>query len=194
VARRTGYERYVIGVLFLLVALLFLTSACATAAEIATGQGFGRLKWGDTIDEALRVYPDLRFEGYRIVREKEPPFRVYVRGRATDRVDGIRFDSLEYWFQADRFLEMRAVLSSRIGPRTLVTEAERSYDMLADRIRRAYGAPGRHSVRYVTEYLAVIKEARWDTQGVSIRLRYNGAEQGDVDRLTLEMAESGGIP
>ena len=104
------------------------------------------------------------------------------------------FGSLEYWFRGDGFYEIRAVLSSRIGPRTLVTEAERSFETLVGRIGRAYGKPKAYNVKYVTEYLEVIKEARWDSRGVTILLRYNGAEKGDVDRLTLEIRKQGEAP
>jgi hypothetical protein len=194
VTRWTGYEGYLIGTLLLPVALLCLAPARGAAADITTGQGVGDLKWGDTVDQALRVYPDLHFEGYRIVQAREAPFRAYVRGRAGDRVDGVKFDTLEYWFRGDRFQGIRAVLKSRIGPRTLETEAERSYDTLADRIRGAYGVPRERTVKYVTMYLAVIKETTWETRGVTIRLRYKGAVEGDVDRLTLEMARTGGAP
>ena len=194
VTRRTGREGYLLGALLLPMVVLCLTPARGAAGVIGNGQGFGDLKWGDTVQQAMRVYTDLHFEGYRIVNEKEAPFRAYVRERASDSVDGVKFDSLEYWFRGERFVGIRAVLNSRIGPRTLVTEAERSYDSLADRIRRAYGAPSQRTVKYVTEYLAVIKAMSWDTRGVTIRLKYNGAERGDVDRLTFEMGKKGEAP
>ena len=193
-ARGSGYEGYLIGALLLPVALLCMAPARSSAAGITAGRGFGDLKWGDTVEQALQIYSDLHFEGYRIVDEKEAPYQAYVRKRATNRVEGVRFDSLEYWFRGDKFLEIRAVLQSHIGPRTLVTEAERSYDALADRFRHTYGVPSEQTVKYVTEYLAVIKETTWKTRGVTIRLKYNGAEQGDLDRLTLEMGTMGGTP
>lgn len=190
---RTGYDGYLIGALLLPMAILCLASVRG-AAGTTPGQGFGDLKWGNTVEQALRAYPDLHFEGYRIVNDKEAPFRAYVRDRSSGRVDGVRFDSLEYWFRGDRFVRIRAVLNSRIGPRTLVTEAERSYDLLADDFRRAYGVPSQRTVKYVGEYLAVIKGMTWETRGVTIRLQYNGAGEGDVDRLTLDMGEEGGVP
>jgi hypothetical protein len=194
VSHRFGYEGCLIGALLLPLCLLFLPSAQIATGDVGTEEGFGNLKWGDTVDQALRIYPDLHFEGYRIVTEKQAPYKEYRRKGASKRVDGVDFDSLEYWFRGDRFYEIRAVLSSRIGPRTLVTEAERSFDILIDRIGRAYGKPKEHNVKYVTEYLEIIKEARWDTRGVAILLRYNGAEKGNVDRLTLEIRKQGGVP
>jgi hypothetical protein len=194
VTRRTGYVGYLLRALFLPMAVLCLASARSAAGVISAGEGFGDLTWGSTVEQALAVYPDLRFAGYRIVNEKEVPFQAYARERASDRVDGVKFDSLEYWFRGDRFVGIRAVLNSRIGPRTLVTEAERSYDILADRILRAYGAPSQRTVKYVTEYLAVIKGMTWETRGVTIRLQYNGVGEGDVDRLTLDMGKGGRVP
>jgi hypothetical protein len=194
VIRRTRYEGHLIGTLLLPMVLLCLAPARGAAADITSGQGFGDLMWGDTVDQALRVYPDLQFEGYRMVNAREAPFRAYVRGRDNNRVDGVRFNTLEYWFRGDRFVKIRAVLKSRIGARTMETEAERSYETMADSIRGAYGVPSERTVKYVTVYLAVIKETAWETRGVTIRLRYEGAAGGDVDRLTLEMAKTGGAP
>ena len=129
-----------------------------------------------------------------MVRNKDAPFQAFVRSRTAKRIYGVRFDSLEYWFRGNRFLEIHAVLQSRIGPRTLVTEAERSYDALAERIRKTFGDPAEHTVKYVTQDLAVVKETAWTTRGVSVRLKYKGVERGDVDRLTLEMGSKGGAP
>jgi len=194
VSHRFGYEGYLIGALLVPLFLLPLLPAQTASSDVGMGEGFGNLKWGDTVDQALRVYPDLHFEGYRIVTEKQEPSRVYRRKSASKRVDGVDFDSLEYWFLGYRFYEIRAVLSSRIGPRTLVTEAERSFDILIGRIGRAYGKPKEYNVKYVTEYLEVIKEARWNSRGVTILLQYNGAEKEDVDRLTLEIWKQGEAP
>ncbi len=164
-------------------------------AETSTfGRDSGGLLWGDTVEEAMRCCPDLRFEGYRIAGEKETPYRAYVRSRAPKRIFGVRVDSLEYWFRGDRFLEIRAELRSRIGPRTLVTEAEGSYDVLERRIRKGYGVPAGQTVKYVTQHLSVVKETTWATRGLAIRLRYKGPEKGDVDRLTLELGWKGGVP
>ncbi|MEW6721599.1 MAG: hypothetical protein AB1346_14225 [Thermodesulfobacteriota bacterium] len=189
-----GCKSDFLGALLLAAALFCLIPERGSAQILTAGQGFGGLKWGDTVEEALRIHPDLRFEGYRLVREKEAPFQAYVRERAANRIDGVRFDSLEYWFRGNRLLEIRAVMQSRIGPRTLVTQAERSYDVLAGRIRKAYGLPGTQTVKYVSQYLAVVKETTWAARGVNIRLKYNGADRGDVDRLTLEMEKTGGAP
>ncbi|MBE0604579.1 MAG: hypothetical protein IH611_13265 [Deltaproteobacteria bacterium] len=193
-ARGIGHEGDLLAALLLAAALFCAVPARVIAQETTAGRGFGGVKWGDTVEEAMQTCPDLRFEGYRIVRDKDAPFRAFVRSRTAKRVYGVRFDSLEYWFRENGFLEIHAVLQSRIGPRTLVTEAERSYDVLAERIRKTSGNPAEHTVKYVTRNLAVVKETAWTTQGVTIRLKYQGAEEGDVDRLTLEMGRKGGAP
>jgi len=194
VSHRIGYEGCLLGALLVLLFLPFLFPARTATGDVGTEEGFGNLKWGDTVDQALRIYPDLHFEGYRIVTEKQAPYKEYRRKGASKRVDGVDFDSLGYWFRGDRFYEIRAVLSSRIGPRTLFTEAERSFDLLMDRIGRAYGKPKEYNVKYDTEYLEVIKEARWNSRGVTILLQYNGAEKTNVDRLTLDIRKQGEAP
>jgi hypothetical protein len=194
VSHRFGYEGCLLGALLLSLMVLCLVSVQSVAGSIGTGKGFGNLRWGDTVDQALKTYPDLHFTRYRIVDEKEEPFRVYLRGPGSNRVDGVGFDSVEYWFRGGMFYGIQAVLASGIGPRTLVTQAERSYGMLADRIRRAYGKPKEFRVNYVTEYLAVIKEARWERPGMTILLRYNGAAKENVDRLTLDIRKQGEAP
>jgi hypothetical protein len=186
--------RSFVGALLVLSAIFSMGPVRGAAADLQAGDGFGGLKWGVTVNEALRTYPDLHFKGYRIVREKEEPFRVYTSAHAGSRIDGVAFDALEYWFQGDRYRGIRAVLDSRIGPRTLMTEAELSYGTLMGRIRRIYGKPAEYRVNYVTEDLAVIKEARWKSRGVAIILKYNGAEKGNTDRLTLVIRKHGGAP
>lgn len=192
--RRIGYGGELLGAMLLATALFCMAPARSLAGGVTAGREPGCPMWGDTLEEAMRTCPDLRFEGYRIIREKEAPYRAYVRSQAPKRIFGVRFDTLEYWFRDDRFLEIRGTLQSRIGPRTLVTEAERSYAVLEGRIRKAYGVPAGHTVRYVTQHLAVVKETNWMARGVAIRLKYRGAETGDVDRLTLEMGRKGGAP
>ena len=193
-ARGIGYEGNLLAALLLAAALFCTVPARIVAQETTAGREFGGMKWGDTVEDAMQTCPDLRFEGYRIVRDKDAPSQAFVRSRTARRVYGVRFDSLEYWFRGNRFLEIHAVLQSRIGPRTLVTEAERSYDVLVERIRKTCGNPAVHTVKYVTQNLAVVKETAWTTRGVTIRLKYKGADGGDVDRLTLEMGRKGGAP
>lgn len=193
-ARWTGHGGDFLGAMLLGAALFCMAPARVSAETSPFVREPGGLMWGATVEEAMRSFPDLRFEGYRIVGEKETPYRAYVRARAPGRIFGVRFDSVEYWFLGDRFLELRAALRSRIGPRTLVTETERSFDVLEGRIRKSYGVPAGHTVKYVTQQLSVVKETAWAGRNVSVRLRYKGPEKGDVDRLTLEMGRKGGAP
>lgn len=171
----------------------------AVPAQAATGnpgadEGFENLKWGDSIAQALKTYPDLYFEGYRIVNEKEEPSKIYSRRKGTGRIDGVVFDSIEYWFRNDRFYEIRAVKTSNIGPRTLVTQAERSHGILMDHMRQTYGRPREYKVNYHAEDLSVVKEATWRIREVWIFLKYIGVTKGDTDQLVFEMRKQGGAP
>ncbi|MBP2679806.1 MAG: hypothetical protein H6Q82_2871 [Deltaproteobacteria bacterium] len=142
---------------YLLIALLSVVlfpGTCHAETIIGRGgsiEGFGKLTWGISAEEAGKAYPDLNFSGYEI--------------------------------------EIRASLQSKIGPRTLVTRAETSWNQLAEYLVRKYGAPKEHSTRYVTEYLAVVKEMHWEIGGVFIHLNYRGPERADEDQLIFEMGK-----
>ncbi len=189
---RYGYESSLVGVWVLSLFLSYLSPAQTAVGDMGATEGFENLEWGASIAQALHVYPDLYFHGYILTREKETPSRIYYRKNDTDKIYGVPFDSVEYWFKDDRFYRIVAVLDSNIGPRTLMTQAERSYDTLMDLMKRRYGKPKEYKVSYVTEYLAVVKEAKWRIRDVSIFLKYNGAAKGDSDRLILTMGKQGG--
>ncbi len=42
-------------------------------------EGFRDLVWGTSIEQSLKIYPDLSFEKYVISDSKEEPWKVYVR-------------------------------------------------------------------------------------------------------------------
>jgi hypothetical protein len=152
-------------------------------------EGFGKLIWGISTEQAGNAYPDLHFGGYEIENSKEEPVKIYSRNAVTEKFDGVLFDSFDYGFKGDRFYKVRASLQSKIGPRTLVTRAETSWNQLAEYLVRKYGAPKEHSTRYVTEYLVVVKEMRWNVGGVFIRLNYKGPESADEDQLIFEIGK-----
>jgi hypothetical protein len=154
-----------------------------------TVPGFGNLRWGDSVEQASKAYPALQFSGYRMANGKEEPWKAYSIKGDPCRVDNVLFESIEYWFRADRFERVRAVLRSKIGPRTLVTQAEESYDRIFDRLSRQYGGPAEHKVSYRSEYLAIVKETRWAAGGVFMRLTYKGPEDGNEDVLVFEMGK-----
>jgi hypothetical protein len=152
-------------------------------------EGFGKLSWGISEEQAGNAYPDLHFGGYEIENSKEAPVKMYSRNAVPEKFDGVLFDSFDYGFKGDRLYKVRASLQSKIGPRTLVTRAETAWNQLAEYLVRKYGAPKEHSTRYVTEYLVVVKEMRWDIGGVFIRLNYKGPERADEDQLIFEMGK-----
>jgi len=180
---------------YLLIALLSVVlfpGTCHAETIIGRGgsiEGFGKLTWGISAEEAGKAYPDLNFSGYEIENSKEEPIKIYHRNAVPEKFDGVVFDSFEYGFKGNRFYKIRASLQSRIGPRTLVTRAETSWNRLAEYLVRKYGAPKVHSTHYVTEYLVVVKEMRWEIGGVFIHLYYKGPETADEDQLIFEIGK-----
>lgn len=180
---------------YFLIALLsgaFFAGTCLAEAIIGKGgaiEGFGKLAWGISAEEAVKAYPDLRFGGYEIWNRKEEPVKIYSRNGGPAKIDGVVFDSIDYVFKTDGFSLVRGSLRSKIGPRTLTTRAEESWNQLAEYLVRKFGKPKENRSSYVTEFLVVEKEMRWETGGVFIQLSYRGPDQEDEDRLTFEMGK-----
>jgi|GEM_PF-1064229 len=180
---------------YILIALsqwAFFAGTCRAETIIDRGgsiEGFGKLTWGISEEQAGKAYPDLHFGGYEIENSKEEPVKMYARNAVPEKIDGVLFDSFDYGFKGDRFSKVRASLQSRIGPRTLVTRAETAWNQLVEYLVRKYGAPKENSTRYVTEYLVVVKEMRWKVGGVFLRLNYRGPESADEDHLIFEMGK-----
>jgi hypothetical protein len=152
-------------------------------------EGFRELRWGTSIEQSSKIYPDLSFEKYVISNSKEEPRKVYIRKGEHGEIENVTFDSIEYWFKGDHFYQVRAVLNSRIGPRTLVTRAEDAFDKMNGRLRNRYGEPSNRKVDYVTEFIVVVKEATWIVGNSAITIKYEGAGRTNEDLLTLTMKE-----
>jgi len=180
---------------YFLIALFsgaLFTGTCPAGPIIGKGgaiEGFGKLTWGVSVEQAEKAYPDLHFGAYEIENRKEEPVKIYYRTPSPEKIDGVVFDSVEYGFKGDGFYKVRASLQSKIGPRTLTTRAEASWNQMAEYLRRKYGAPRAHKTDYVTDYLVVVKEMRWETGGVFIHLNYKGLGVENEDQLILEMGK-----
>jgi len=180
---------------YFLIALfsgVFFASTCPADAIISKGgaiEGFGKLTWGISLEQAEKAYPDLHFGAYEIENRKEEPVKIYLRNADAEKIDGVVFDSVEYGFKGNGFYKVRASVQSKIGPRTLITRAEASWNQMAEYLRRKYGAPKEQRTNYVTEYLVVVKEMRWETGGVFIHLNYKGLEGENEDQLIFEMGK-----
>lgn len=175
-----------IGILFLLGTVGLAQRTVQKGRDI---EGFRELKWGTSIEQASKTYQDLGFEKYVITNSKEEPWKVYVRRVENGAIEDVVFDSIEYWFKGDHFYQVRAVLHSRIGPRTLVTRAENAFDKINGRLRNRYGDPSDHKVDYFTEFIVVVKEMTWIVDHSAITIKYKGAESANEDLLTLIMQE-----
>ncbi len=150
-------------------------------------EGFGGLNWGESVRRATTVYSDLAFERYAILSDREEPAKVFHRRHETASIDNVSFDAVEYWFQNDRFVMVRAVMRSEIGPRTLMTRAEGTFDRLFAAFEGRYGEPRRQDVRYVGALLSVLKTAEWRDDRFSIGLRYEGPKESNADLLVCEI-------
>jgi len=176
------------------VVLLFenVCSAQQVIQKRGIAEGFRDLKWGVSIGKASEIYNDLYFEKYVILNSKEEPSKVYARKNEKGMIHGVAFDSVEYWFRDDAFFQIRAVLRSKIGPRTLVTRAEDAFDTISNSFQHRYGKLSEYKVNYVTEFMAVVKEATWETGISTITLKYEGPRETNEDLLILEIRKSFG--
>lgn len=186
-----GNRRFTVGSVAL-IGFLFLLGGIGLAQERTPKgngiEGFRELEWGTSIERSTMIYPDLAFERY-VVSGKEEPWKVYVRTAEHAEIEHVWFDSIEYWFRKDRFLKMRALMQSSIGPRTLVTQAENDYGKLESVFTKRYGAPSDRRTDYFTELIIVVKEATWNVDRSAVIVRYDGAGQTNMDVLTLTMQE-----
>ncbi|MCP2502157.1 MAG: hypothetical protein NCA08_11420 [Deltaproteobacteria bacterium] len=150
----------IIGLLAMIGIVLLLETVGLAQRTVQKGggiEGFRELRWGTSIEQSLKIYQDLYFEKYVISDSKEEPRRVYVRRVEHGEIEDVVFDSIEYWFKGDHFYQVRAVLHSRIGPRTMVTRAENAFAKMNGRLRNRYGDPSGHKVDYVTEFIVVVR-------------------------------------
>ena len=152
-------------------------------------EGFRELRWGASIEQSMKIYQDLYFEKYVISDSKEEPRKVYVRRVEHGEIENVTFDSIEYWFKGDHFYQVRALLHSRIGPRTMVTRAENAFAKMNGRLRNRYGEPSGHKVDYVTEFIVVVREATWNVDPSAITIKYEGVGNTNEDLFTLTMQE-----
>ena len=182
----------IIGLLAMIGIVLLLETVGFAQRTVQKGggiEGFRELRWGTSIEQSLKIYQDLHFEKYVISDSKDEPRRVYVRRVEHGEIEDVVFDSIEYWFKGDHFYQVRAVLHSRIGPRTMVTRAENAFDRMNGRLRNRYGDPSGHKVDYVTEFIVVVREATWNVDPSAITIKYEGVGSTNEDLFTLTMQE-----
>ena len=182
----------IIGLLAMIGIVLLLETVGLAQRTVPEGrgmEGFRELRWGTSIEQSSKIYQDLYFEKYVISDGKEEPWKVYVRRVEHGEIENVRFDSIEYWFRGDHFYQIRAVLHSRIGPRTMVTRAENAFDKINGRLRNRYGDPSGHKVEYVTEFIVVVREATWIVDPSAISIKYEGVGRTNEDLFTLTMQE-----
>ena len=187
-----GIRTSIIGLLTMIGIVLLSATVGLAQRMVQKGggaEGFRELRWGTSIEQSSKIYQDLYFEKYVISDGKEEPWKVYVRRVEDGKIENVTFDSIEYWFKGEHFHRVRAVLNSRIGPRTLVTRAENAFHKMDDKLRDRYGNPSDHKVEYVTEFIVVVKETTWIVDQSAITIKYEGVGRTNEDLFTLTMEE-----
>jgi hypothetical protein len=187
-----GIRASIIGFLAMIGIVLLLGTIGLAQRTVQNGrdmEGFRELRWGTSIEQSSKIYRDLSFERFVISDVKEEPRKVYVRTVEHGEIENVTFDSIEYWFKGDHFYQIRAMLNSRIGPRTMVTRAENAFDKMNGRLRKKYGDPSGHKVDYVTEFIVVVREATWIVDHSAITIKYEGVGTTNEDLFTLTMQE-----
>ena len=180
----------VIGIVFPLA----VAQRCPAQPRMRQGDivgGFGKLSWGATVEQARTVYRDLYSGSYVVENGMEEPSRIYYRRDETAEIEGVAFDSIQYWFRANRFYRVRAVMRSGIGPRSLITRSEESFARLRRDLARRYGAPTRYTESYFADFVTVVRVAQWDRADATVVLKYKGPETTNEDELTFELREGG---
>jgi len=66
-------------------------------------EGFGKLTWGVSVEQAGKAYPDLHFDAYEIENRKEEPVRYTTETPARKKSTASFSDSVEYRFKGDGF-------------------------------------------------------------------------------------------
>ncbi len=171
-----------------------ITESCLSQPVISRSpaiEGFGKLTWGVTTEQARAIYRDLYFGSYIVENSKEEPSKVYFRKGETAEIEGDAFDSIEYWFKENRFYKVRAVMRSGIGPRSLVTRSEESFDRLHRALIRKYGNPTKYQEGYFIDFVTIVRVAEWDRRDATIVLEYKGPAGTSEDQLVFELGEGG---
>jgi len=171
-----------------------IAATCFAQPNITKSQvieGFGKLTWGVSVEQAFSIYHDLYFGKYVVEDVKQEPSKIYYRKDETGRIDDIVFDSIEYGFKDNRFYKIKAVIHSKIGPRTLVTRSEEAFDQLQKSFIRKYGEPAKYHESYFTNFITVMRDVEWDVGDISIALKYKGPEGTNEDQLIFELVKGG---
>jgi len=177
-----------------IVLSLAIADHCFSQPGISKSQvieGFGKLAWGISVEQALGIYPDLYFGNYVLEDSKREPSRIYFRKQETPVIEDVVFDSIQYWFKDNRFYRIKAVIHSGIGPRSLLTRSEEAFDRLQESLTRKYGAPAIYSEKYFTDFISVVRDVEWTRGDVLVVLKYKGPEGTNEDRLTFELVKGG---
>ncbi len=184
----------VIGIfLGIVVFLAFVTRSHSQPGTTEGGaiEGFGRLAWGTPVEQARAVYPDLYFGSYVVEGAREEPSMIYYRKDEKAEIHGVAFDYLQYWFRNNRFYKIRAAMRTGIGPRTLVTRSEESFDRVNRELVDKYGKPTKYAENYFIDLVTVTRVAEWDRSDAAIVLEYKGPEGTNEDQLVFELREGG---
>jgi len=82
--------------------LMWLSTTLVFSGETAKIEGFRDLKWGTTLEEAIKIYPDLTFN---------PKAEEYFRENEDKKIGDVEVDRIEYSFKDNKFFRVIARIS-----------------------------------------------------------------------------------
>ncbi len=124
------------------LAIMFLFPRAWVAGDLfltkPVTEGFRDLKWNTSLGEVLKEVPDLYFDHYSLPVADKIPSKICYRKNENRQIGSVTFKEIEYWFKEDTFYKVAAHAYSHLGPRTLVSGAERDFEELRKKISLQY--------------------------------------------------------
>ena len=119
-----------------------IVAPARTARNLPLSEGFGALNWGTSIEEAQRIYNDLR-------EDDSPIYKQYIKGGKENSaefirekedltVGGYRMDSVSYSFERGKFVAVSLALSCS---KNASCDIDKIHENIVTAIRRIYGKP-----------------------------------------------------
>ena len=112
-------------------------------------EGFRELKWGTSIEEAQKIYPDLIFnENRKIDQDKR-----FYRKMEDKKIGDVVVDDIEYVFKGDRFFMVLAKISGK--------NSLGNFEPLKSSIESKYGQPIEFTKERISGLPGFERKATW---------------------------------
>lgn len=151
--------------------------------NLPLGEGFGALKWGITLEQAMQIYPDLREENTKTYNEyvkgKESSLggveSEFLRGNEILKAGGHKPDKVRYGFLDGRFFSVFVMF---LCAEDIPCDAETIFQDIVKAIRIVHGKPEEiSSATYETDKMVKIKggivrtyDIKWQVDDESISI------------------------